>query len=102
MRKLSKSQLRRMIREAMHSYPSSGADTGNIDMQYIYQQIEEKMEHDLLVGIQDQVADEMNDPMGDACDYGALAEDMGYAELMEGVASWFEEYIAACVAHYRG
>ncbi len=53
------------------------------------------------MSMQDTIADAMNDPMSEICDYGGEAESLGYADLMEQVALWFEDYIAHCVNQYR-
>jgi len=98
--KITKTQLRKIISETMHDDGQSNM-IGPVNLTYIHQQIDEKMEHDLLAGIQDTVADAMNDPMSEICDYGAEAESLGYGDLMEQVAQWFEDYIAHCVNQYR-
>lgn len=98
--KLSKRQLKQIIREAMHNDGQSNM-IGPVNMTYVHQQIEEKMEHSLLAGIQDTIADAMDDPMGDVCDYGGDAEMLGYGELMEQVAQWFEDYVQHCVNQYK-
>lgn len=97
--KITKRQLKRIILEAMHNDGQSRM-AGPVNMTYIHQQIDEKMEHDLLAGIQDTIADSFGDPMGDRVDFGALAEDMGYGVLMEQVAAWFEKYIQECASRY--
>jgi hypothetical protein len=58
------------------------------------------MQHELLYGIQGKIQQAYNDPSGDGVDLGGLAEDMGFMELMEQVAAWFEEYIAVCEERY--
>lgn len=104
--KLTKRQLRRIIREEKQRLQESMHDDGQssmagpVNLTYIYQQIDEKMEHDLLAGIQDTIADAFDDPMGDSVDFGALAEDMDYGGLMEQVAAWFEKYIQECASRY--
>jgi len=99
--KLTKSKLRKIIKEAMHDDGQSNM-IGPVNLTYIHQQIDEKMEHHLLADIQDTIADAMDDPMGDVCDYGAEAEMMGYGDLMEHVAQWYEDYITHCVNRYKG
>tara|TARA_R110001592_G_scaffold6744_3_gene36399 strand:- start:12008 stop:12310 length:303 start_codon:yes stop_codon:yes gene_type:complete len=98
--KITKQQLKQIIRESMHDDGQSNM-VGPVNLTYIHQQIDQKMEHNLLAGIQDTVADAMDDPLGDVCDYGAEAEMMGYGKLMEQVATWFEDYIQHCVNQYR-
>jgi len=89
------------LNESMHDDGQSNM-IGPVNLTYIHQQIDEKMEFNLLTGIQDTIADAMNDPMGDICDYGAEAEMMGYGDLMEKVAQWYEDYITHCVNRYKG
>ena len=97
--RLTKKQLKQIIREAMHNDGQSSM-IGPVNMTYVHQQIESNMEHELLFGIQGKIQQAYNDPSGDGVDLGALAEDMGFADLMEQVAVWFEEYIAECESRY--
>lgn len=94
--KLTKHQLKKIIRESML------LREGHVELEgrLIFAEITEKMEHDLLYNIQGKIQRAYNDPSGDGVDLGALADDMGYVELMEQVADWFSKYIDACESRY--
>ena len=77
---------------------------GHVELEgrLIFSEISDKMEHDLLYNIQGKIQRAYNDPSGDGVDLGALAEDMGFVDLMEQVADWFSRYIDECESRYIG
>ena len=96
--RLTKRQLKRITKEERTKLMQEGHV--ELDADRIFDEIGDKMEHDLLSGIQGKIQQAYNDPSGDGVDLGALAEDMGFTDLMEQVAAWFEEYIAECESRY--
>jgi len=95
--KLTKRQLKKIIREEAMLLREGHVE---LEMSKVFNEIDDKMQHELLYGIQERIQQAYGDPSADAVDLGALAEDMGFENLMEQVAGWFESYIGECESRY--
>tara|TARA_B100002019_G_scaffold277402_1_gene277180 strand:+ start:3795 stop:4103 length:309 start_codon:yes stop_codon:yes gene_type:complete len=95
MMKITKRQLRRIIKEEKSKIMSeafgspSGKDFG------LYDQIQEKLEYELLINIQSQILNTLPPAIRRTIDLGTEAEMMGFDDLMEQVREWFENYVSA-------
>ena len=98
--RLTKRQLKRIIREEKAKLMTEGHV--ELEGKRIFDEINDKMEHELLYSIQGKIQQAYNDPSADGVDLGALADDMGFMELMEQVADWFANYIDECESRYIG
>ena len=93
--KISKRQLKRIIREEKSRLLSEAAHPGvlsdPLELQYA---IQEKLEYELLVDIQNQIQKSLTPAQRRLVDLGREAETMGFEDLMEQVQNWFDNYIS--------
>lgn len=95
--KLTKHQLKKIIREESMLLREGHVE---LEMPKIFDDIDNKMQHELLFNIQGKIQRAYEDPYADGVDLGALADDMGFLDLMDQVAAWFEAYINECETRY--
>ena len=92
--KLTKSQLRRIIKEEKSKIMSE-TSYANRERYEVLRQVRGKIEYELLVDIQNDILNMLPPAMRRTVDLGAGAELMGFDDLMEQVQEWFENYVSA-------
>ena len=93
--KITKQQLKRIIAEEKQRILSEAMVQGRFGASGLYDQIQEKLEGELLVNVQTQIHNSLTPAQRRLVDLGREAEMMGFEDLMDQVLEWFENYVSA-------